>query len=267
MFHERLDPRERFKGESKMDSGTSKDTRDYQSFSNSSSSCSSPRAKDNAISKEILMRSGGGLQGLLWSKYGLERGKESPLEKRRRERQGRRINSEPVNDLTAALKKDSKVLEENRLRSQSACEVTAKQEAEKATSSQASFEIYDVLGNLTLDPSASLEKGEDAVELPSPSAKTDSPRSPAYQRFSVSHCFAPNPFSLPLPLSSWTVGLYADRCVSTLSFSLPLSQRTDSFDVILSKRIMEKYKNMNMAEDGTLVSTDNSGEDAAERVN
>ena len=51
------------------------------------------------------------------------------------------------------------------------------------------------------------------------------------------------------------------------SFSLPLSQRTDSFDVILSKRIMEKYKNMNMAEDGTLVSTDNSGEDAAERVN
>ena len=29
----------------------------------------------------------------------------------------------------------------------------------------------------------------------------------------------------------------------------------------------EKYKNMNMAEDGTLVSTDNSGEDAAERVN
>lgn len=267
MFHERLDPRERFKGESKMDSGTSKDTRDYQSFSNSSSSCSSPRAKDNAISKEILMRSGGGLQGLLWSKYGLERGKESPLEKRRRERQGRRINSEPVNDLTAALKKDSKALEENRLRSQSACEVTAKEEAEKATSSQASFEIYDVLGNLTLDPSASLEKGEDAVELPSPSAKTDSPRSPAYQRFSVSHCFAPNQFFLPLPLSSWTVGLYADRCVSTLSFSLPLSQRTDSFDVILSKRIMEKYKNMNMAEDGTLVSTDNSGEDAAERVN
>ncbi|WZN59781.1 hypothetical protein HKI87_02g13070 [Chloropicon roscoffensis] len=210
-----------------MDSGTSKDTRNsFESFSNSSSSCSSPRAKDNAISKEILMRSGGGLQGLLWSKYGLERGKESPLEKRRKERQGRRINSEPVNDLTAALK-DSKVQEENRLRSQSACEVTAKKEAEKATSSQASFEIYDVLGNLTLDPSASLEKGEDAVELPSPSAKTDSPRSPAYQRFS----------------------------------------RTDSFDVILSKRIMEKYKNMNMAEDGTLVSTDNSGEDAAERVN
>ena len=100
------------------------------------------------------MRSGGGLQGLLWSKYGLERGKESPLEKRRRERMGRRINSEPFNDIQQATL-TSEGSEDVRARSQSACEVNVLEQANNKA-----FEIVDVMSKVQIDPKASLEKEE-----------------------------------------------------------------------------------------------------------
>ena len=94
------------------------------------------------------------MQGLLWSKYGLERGKESPLEKRRRERMGRRINSEPFNDIQQATL-TSEGSEDVRARSQSACEVNVLEQANNKA-----FEIVDVMSKVQIDPKASLEKEE-----------------------------------------------------------------------------------------------------------
>ena len=91
---------------------------------------------------------------MLWSKYGLERGKESPLEKRRRERMGRRINSEPFNDIQQATL-TSEGSEDVRARSQSACEVNVLEQANNKA-----FEIVDVMSKVQIDPKASLEKEE-----------------------------------------------------------------------------------------------------------
>ncbi|QDZ19135.1 hypothetical protein HOP50_02g16490 [Chloropicon primus] len=187
----------------------SKDQKDSFGASSATSSSrsspfpDSPRGKDN-FSQEVLMRSGGGLQGLLWSKYGLERGKESPLEKRRRERMGRRINSEPFNDIQQAALASGNA-EEVRGRSQSACEVNVLKQANNQA-----FEIVDVMSKVQIDPKASLEKDE-------ASGSEDSPRKNQVQE---------NFF-----------------------------RRNDSFDLILSKQIQGKYKNMKY-QDGEVVSGD-----------
>ena len=132
--------------------------------SNSSSSCSSPRGKDN-WSQEVLMRSGGGLQGLIWSKYGIEHGEVSPLEKRRRQRLGRRVNSEPSNDIKAVKKKYTPDKGEQRLRSQS---VPAEP---NDVGKRDDIEIVDVLSKVKISPTASLE---------APASGSNSPRSPMH---------------------------------------------------------------------------------------
>ena len=110
------------------------------------------------------MRSGGGLQGLMWSKYGLENGKLSPLEKRRLERCGRRVNSEPFNDIEKA--KEEYNMGKGRDRSCSESEVAG-------TATSPKIQIVNVMDKLTLDPKANLE---------AEASTSSSPRSPVHPK-------------------------------------------------------------------------------------
>ena len=145
---------------------------------------------------------------MMWSKYGLERGKESPLEKRRRERHGSRSNSEPCNDVNAA--ESAYESQQERLRSQSACEVTASER----TKTIKPIEIVDVMSKMKLAPGASLEKSEDG------SISSDSPRSPVHSQIF----------------------------------------RNDSFDIMVSKRIQDRYKNMAYSEEGQVTSVEQAAQ-------
>ena len=150
--------------------------------------------------QELLLRSGGGLQGLIWSKYGIEEGKESPFQKRRREKSGgRRVNSEPLNDIEAAKRKaeaeKASQAEHERTRSQSACEVVRNKKGEEGGPT---IEVVDVLSKMKLDPGAGLEISPPSPEAERvassekpPSSSDDSLRSPAYLHIIVS----PRPLS------------------------------------------------------------------------
>lgn len=176
--------------------------KDLGFHSASSSSCSSPRAGKDMSTQELLLRSGGGLQGLIWSKYGIEEGKESPFQKRRREKSGgRRVNSEPLNDIEAAKRKAeaekaSQAEHQERTRSQSACEVVVRNKI--GEEGGPTIEVVDVLSKMKLDPGAELEISPPSPEAERvassekpPSSSDDSPRSPAYLHIIVS----PRPLS------------------------------------------------------------------------
>ena len=128
---------------------------------------SSPRGKDN-LTQEALMRSGGGLQGLMWSKYGLSQGKMSPLEKKRLKG---RVNSEPLND-ASKLAAANAPLRTGKERSMS-------EPGKPLETGKPQIEIVNVLSNLKLDPQARLE------EAGSSSTSPRSPTSAAYAQIMV----------------------------------------------------------------------------------
>ena len=196
------------------------------------------------MAQEVLMRSGGGLQGLMWSKYGLGRGAKSPLQKRQEQRYNRRVNSEPVNDIGAAEKQYSKEestsandkLEmEKRFRSQSVPNGDSSLDEDEdggSSSKSKGIEIYDVLGKMKLDPNASLEEEGSCSNSPkaqgSPKRHSDPNAGSVMKNF-----FGPHQI-----------------------------MRIDSFEVGLRKKIQDVYKGCEI-KDGELVHTASAGGEEA----